>query len=184
MTPLASGSLIVLFMAGVAASLRWNWWRPAKSGIPVLMYHKIGVPPSGSKLESLWVSRERFTWQMRWLKDHGFTAVTFADLARGVQAVKPVIITFDDGYKNQYSEGFTILRSLDMKGVFYIVTDTLGKENLWHDPESETLLPMMQESEVRAIAQNGHEIGSHTLSHQRMESLTPEQVVKQLTESK
>ena len=38
------------------ASARWTWWRGAACGLPVLVYHKIGTPPAGSKLKDLWVT--------------------------------------------------------------------------------------------------------------------------------
>ena len=68
------------FLAGGALSARWNWWRPKKSGIPILMYHKIGFPPEGSKLGKLWVSPLLFKKQMAYLSDEGYHPITFKDL--------------------------------------------------------------------------------------------------------
>ncbi|MBI4669707.1 MAG: polysaccharide deacetylase family protein, partial [Elusimicrobia bacterium] len=121
----------------LGASTRWNWWRLPKKGIPVLLYHRIGNPPAGSCQKSLWVNTKRFDWQMGYLQDYGYTSVNFHDLAQGRLPMKPVIITFDDGYLNQYTGAYPVLKRRGMTGVFYIVADAVGKENSWHDTEEE-----------------------------------------------
>ena len=73
-------SLSILGLAAVGFSARWNWWRPAAKGLPVLMYHKIGVPPKGSQLGKLWVTPEDFRWQMEYLQRHHYSPIVFSDL--------------------------------------------------------------------------------------------------------
>src|SRR5687767_10307997 len=86
--------------AGLGASARWNWWRPSKPGIPILMYHKVGVPPANSQLKKLWVEPDMFRKQMAYLVKNGYTPIIFKDLyahwdkQRALPA-KPVLITFD-----------------------------------------------------------------------------------------
>lgn len=77
-------------LAVLGVSARWNWWRLPQTGLPVLMYHKVGDPPEGSRLKKLWVSVEEFRWQMDYLKRHGYAeALTLrgvADLLAGEAA--------------------------------------------------------------------------------------------------
>ena len=54
--------------------------RPAAAGVPILMYHKVGLAPAGSRIKSLWVHPRRFRWQMEWLRLHGFTPMTLAQI--------------------------------------------------------------------------------------------------------
>lgn len=180
-------SLIASLGAGcgiLGASLRWNWWRFPKKGIPVLMYHKIGQAPRNSRLKSLWVTPERFAWQLAELRRRGYCSVTFADLAAGRLPDKPVLITFDDGYKNQYTQAYPILKRFAMRAVIYVVTDTVGRDNFWHDPATEQRLPMLSKEEILEMRAGGMEFGSHTLSHRRMAFLSWLEVERELRESK
>ncbi|MBI4395760.1 MAG: polysaccharide deacetylase family protein, partial [Elusimicrobia bacterium] len=108
---------VVLSLGGLAAlgiSARWNWWRPEKGGLPILMYHKIGDPPAGSKLKKLWVSVELFRRQMTYLKEKGWNPLHFIELDSLLDRGEPlpekaVIISFDDGYLNNYENAFPVL---------------------------------------------------------------------------
>ena len=48
------------FLGAALVSARWAWWRRTTPGLRVLVYHKIGTPPAGSKLKDLWVTPEKF----------------------------------------------------------------------------------------------------------------------------
>ena len=82
----------------------------ASQEIPILMYHKIGTNPNGS---TLIVTPERFRKDMQVLKEHGYTALLTEDLiaiANGSQEMpdKPIMITFDDGYRDNYDYAYPI----------------------------------------------------------------------------
>ncbi|MBI4063953.1 MAG: polysaccharide deacetylase family protein [Elusimicrobia bacterium] len=171
-------------LGALGVSLRWNWWRPAKKGIPVLMYHRMGVPPEESAQKSLWIGADRFRWHLDYLEKAGYQPVTFEDISRGNEPRKPVIITFDDGYLNQYEIGFKILKERGLHGVFYIVTESMGKENFWHDPKAEPRLKMMSESHVKEIAAAGMEIGSHALTHRRFLTFSADEAGREFELSK
>ena len=151
MTELLSG--VAIFGAALA-SVRWTWWRVPKPGLPVLVYHKIGTPPAGSKLKHLWVSPERFRSQISWLLAHGYSTVLFSDLLNAQKGAKPLpekaaLITFDDGYENNYTHAYKILRELGAKGNMFVVYDTIGKANLWHDPKTEPWINMADLAALR-----------------------------------
>ncbi|AIQ52742.1 hypothetical protein R70331_15285 [Paenibacillus sp. FSL R7-0331] len=73
--------------------------------VPVLMYHEIGDPQTGA------VSKEDFQQQMEYLKDNGFTMLTFDQLASYENYEKPIIVTFDDGYSNNI-QAYQVLKEL------------------------------------------------------------------------
>lgn len=175
--------------AGLSA--RWNWWRPAVAGgLPVLMYHKIGDHPPGSKLKKLWVSAADFRRQLQYLKDHGYAAIDFRDwrdAEKGVKPLpeKPVMITFDDGYMNNYDVAFPLLKEFGMKGCVFLVYETMEKHNAWHDPATEPWLKMLTWAQIREMQDSGLvEFGSHTMRHRNLAELPPEEVRWELTESK
>lgn len=181
-----------LAAAALAASLRWLWWLPKAQGIPILMYHKIGKPPENSKLKKLWVDSTSFRAQMRFLSEKGYKSITFQDMAQkrtnGKIPDKPVILTFDDGYRNNYTEAFPILKEYGFRGVLFLVCETLGKKNLWHDPASEDFQEMLADEEIREMQKAGWEIGSHTLSHKNLGNLwrrgRGEEVRREIKESR
>jgi len=160
------------FGAGVL-SARWNWWRKPLPGIPILMFHKVGEPPKGSKIKKLWVSDKLFTKQMAYLAREGFRSITFKDIYQHWDNGKPlpdhpILITFDDGYANNYSEAFPIMESFGFKATVFVVVQTVGWDNRWHDPASESRIPMISWQELKTLQKAGWEIGSHTMSHPRL----------------
>lgn len=186
------GALAAVGAAAFAgASARWNWWRPVVSGgLPVLMYHEIGVPPRGSKLAKLWVSAEAFREQLTYLRDNGYSAVTFSDwrdAEKGVKPLpeKPVLITFDDGYMNNYTLAFPLLREFGMKACVFLVYETMDKHNAWHDPKSEPWQKMLTWAQIKEMQDSGvFEFGSHTMRHRNLGETPLEEVRWETAESK
>lgn len=175
--------LAVLFFLAISA--RWNWWRLKVSGIPVLMYHKIGVPPSGTGLKKLWVSPRRFRKQLAYLKKMGYESITFKELAAMNEFdSRKVIITFDDGYRNNFLAALPILKEFGYKAVFFIVSGAVGGKNFWHNPELEKPLDMLTWDEIRKMSGEGMEIGGHTLSHGNLSDLPDDLLEKEILEDK
>lgn len=170
----------------LAFSARWNWWRKQREGISILMYHKIGDPPAGSKLKKLWVSEAKFDAQMAYLKKRGYEVITFKDIASGAVSYgrKKVIITFDDGYRNNYRAAFPILRKYGFRAVFYVVSSTIGKKNLWHKAGVEEPLEMMTEDDITEMTSAGMEIGGHTKSHKNLSRLDEREAESDITQNK
>lgn len=178
------------FFAALAVSARWTWWRPSIPGLEVLCYHKIGTPPPGSQLKDLWVSPEKFRAQVKWLLDRGYRTLTFSELAQlhkenAPLPEKAVLITFDDGYENNYKEAWPILKELGAKGNIFVVFNTIGKANTWHNPATEPWVNMATLEQLKEMQASGViEFGSHTMSHPRLTRLPHEDAVVELTESK
>ncbi len=175
--------LVLWGLGGVGAgalSARWNWWRQTKPGIPILMYHKVGNPPPGSKIRKLWVSQKKFKNHMAYLADSGYTPILFKDLYQHWDHQKPlpgkpVLITFDDAYANNYTDAFPILNQFGYKATVFVVVQTVGWDNRWHDPKTETRIPMMSWADLKTLQNAGWEIGSHTMNHPRLPQLTDDE---------
>jgi peptidoglycan/xylan/chitin deacetylase (PgdA/CDA1 family) len=177
--------------AFIAASCRWNWWRlPVKNGLPILTYHKVGNYPPGSRLKPLWVTEKQFRDQMTYLKAHGYTTLTMTELrdiddGKKQMPAKPVLVTFDDGYENNYTLAYPILKELGMKGNIFLVHDTLEGMNAWHNPATEPNIPMMSWAQAKEMQDSGViEFGSHTLTHRNLTSIPLEDARRELDESK
>jgi len=180
----------VLILAALAASARWTWWRPAAPGLRVLCYHKVGVPPPGSRLKELWVSEKKFRSQVKYLLDHGYTTILFSDLLKAQKGEAPlpekaVLITFDDGYENNYLHAWPILKELGAKGNIFVVHNTIGKVNSWHNPASEPWVNMATLAQLKEMQDSGViEFGSHTMNHPHLSALKPEDAAWEIAESK
>jgi Polysaccharide deacetylase len=97
--------------------------------IPILMYHRINVPAPGSPpmTRRLTVHPAEFARQMRWLRRHGYHTVTqrqlFGALLRGRPlGRRPIMITFDDGYRDAFYRAAPVLSRLGLRGTAYVIT--------------------------------------------------------------
>jgi peptidoglycan/xylan/chitin deacetylase (PgdA/CDA1 family) len=126
--------------------------------VPILMYHVVGNPRPGAPYPDLFVRDSDFRAQMRWLHRRGFHAVTLravwehwrhgAPLPR-----RPVVISFDDGYRNVAQAGFRAMREHGWPGLLNLAVKNLRA--------SGGLSPR----QVRRLLGAGWELASHTLSH-------------------
>ena len=114
----------------------------------------------------------------------------FSDLLKAHKGEKPlpekaVLITFDDGYENNYTHAYKILSELGAKGNIFVVYNTIGKVNLWHNPGTEPWVNMADLAMLREMQESGvMEFGSHTMNHPNLEKLPLEDAAWELTESK
>lgn len=189
MTSTIFAAAVLIFIV-FALSARWTWWRAPKPGLKVLCYHKIGVPPPGSKLKELWVSPEKFRAQIKYLMAKGYSTLLFSDLKKLHASGPPlpgktVLITFDDGYENNYLHAWPILKELGAKANIFVVFNTMGKVNLWHDPASEPWVNMATLEQLKEMQSSGvMEYGSHTMSHPHLSALPPGDAAWEIAESK
>jgi peptidoglycan/xylan/chitin deacetylase (PgdA/CDA1 family) len=180
----------VLFLTAAYLNARWVWWRKKTTGIAVLCYHKIGTPPPGSKLKELWVSPEKFRRQVEYLLNNGYKTLLFSELREAWKdgralPEKTVLITFDDGYENNYTQAWPILKELGAKGNIFVVFNTIGGANTWHSPGSEPWVNMATAEMLREMKGSGvMELGSHTMTHPHLGSLEPENAAWEMRESK
>jgi peptidoglycan/xylan/chitin deacetylase (PgdA/CDA1 family) len=100
------------------------------------MYHYISVPPNGSDTYrvGLSVPPDNFKAQMQWLKDNGYQTISLTELTYALNIGwpplpdKPVILTFDDGYEDNYTAAFPVLKQFGFTGTFFILTDVTDRQ--------------------------------------------------------
>lgn len=165
---LAKGAVLgAIFLLAAAA-----WAVYPAAGVPILAYHKV------SEIDEVYsVPAAEFGEQMRYLAEHGYTAVSLAELVANMTAGKtlpanPVVITFDDGYADNYHTALPIMAKYGMKATVFIVSDYMGQP------------PYLTWEEVRALAAAGTEIGSHTLAHRVLTDLPPDERLRDVVVSK
>lgn len=147
--------------------------------VPVLCYHAIREIQKGDSpnQKTYSVSPGNFAAQIKALADNGYTTITPDDLKDFMTTqkplpAKPVMITFDDGRNEQYSIGAGILEKYHFKGVFFIMTVTLGKQNY------------MSPNQIKTLSDRGHIIGSHTWDHHKVTDYDKEDWKLQISKPK
>lgn len=161
----------------------------ATRGIPILMYHKVNPDPSVGGY-GLRVTPRAFEREMRYLKTNGFHTVSLMDLADYYNKGKPlparpVVITFDDGYLDNYTYAFPILKKYGMTATIFVVADTIGGINSFdYDSRRQPLNRMAGWEEIREMARAGVTIGSHTLTHPHLTEVAPGSARREIEQSK
>ncbi|GAA4354006.1 polysaccharide deacetylase family protein [Hymenobacter saemangeumensis] len=161
--------------------------------IPVLMYHKIPDAPLASK-HQIYVTRDNFAQHLAYFKKRGLTPITFADylrFARGETPLsqfpgRPIILTFDDGYTDNYTNLLPLMQQYGYRGVLYLLGDFDLRYNKWDadtDPD-EPRAEIMDAGQKQAFVAAGWEIGAHTLSHPRLSTLPLAEAAQEIRESK
>jgi peptidoglycan/xylan/chitin deacetylase (PgdA/CDA1 family) len=130
--------------------------------IPVIMYHHIdtleGVPKTDSIGIGLRVSPTIFDLQMQYLINNNYQTILSKDLLQFQKGLKdlpkkPIILTFDDGYKNNFTKAYPILKKYNLVGEFAIITEVVNTSEY------------MSWNEIRELVKNGMGISSHTRLH-------------------
>ena len=133
--------------------------------VPILMYHVIADPPAGAPFPQLYVSESEFAAQMRWLGRHGYHAVTQRAMwdhwhrGRPLPA-RPIVISFDDGYREVADSALPIMQAHGWPGVVNLTVKNLrvsGGLSQWR---------------VRKLIDAGWELASHTQTHPDLPSLS------------
>lgn len=129
----------------------------AQNQVPILIYHSIGEF-TGQGAKELFVTPENFEKQMVYLRDHGFTLLTFENWDRIHEVDKPIFITLDDGYKNNLRVAaiFDKIRTeqFNPKATIFVISDFIGRTN------------RLSANEIRDLANSGSfSIQSHTATH-------------------
>jgi peptidoglycan/xylan/chitin deacetylase (PgdA/CDA1 family) len=136
---------------------------PWKGPVPVLMYHVIANPPPSAQLPELFVDPDTFQRQMAALKRRGYTAVTLnqvhdAWFGGGMLPRKPIVLTFDDGYRGDYVYARRTLAGLHWPGDLNLLVGNLGTE--------------LTDPMVRRMIAEGWEVDAHTISHLDLTQMT------------
>ena len=146
---------------------------PSQAGrqVPVLMYHAVGDDCWGE--EHLFVRPAELEQQLQYLSENGYETIFFEDLSHLERYEKPVILTFDDGYDDNYTLLLPLLQKYGMKATIFMIADDIGKPHKLTQPR------------LRALAQSGLvSIQSHGWSHQNMADMGWAELVYELLRSR
>ncbi|MBF0253687.1 MAG: polysaccharide deacetylase family protein [Candidatus Omnitrophica bacterium] len=142
---IAAGLLFAVFYAG--------WLRPRHT-VPILMYHRFGDGEG-----SMFVTRRHLERQMSFLRDHGYHVFSLSEYIDEMDSGRPippkaVVVTVDDGYRDNYVEGFPVFKKYRIPATIFLIADSIGT-----DPD------FMTWDNVRIMSADGIEFGAHTRRH-------------------
>ena len=151
--------------------------RVLKPAIPILMYHQISPGPSPA-FRKYSVTVKAFAAQMQWLARAGYVPISLDALiacrsGRGTLPLRPVVITFDDGFRDCAEHAVPILKALSFTAAFYLVAGLVGKTSRWLLAEHGIEFPLMDWATARQLEAAGFHCGCHTMSHPRLADLSP-----------
>ncbi|MEW6686581.1 MAG: polysaccharide deacetylase family protein [Candidatus Edwardsbacteria bacterium] len=164
----------------------WRYGQPGKDFVPILVYHKIDTK---FELGGTWNIPRQFARQMNYLKENNYQPLSLNKLIEyyrtGKQPVaKSFVLTFDDGYENIYTYAYPVLKENGFTATIFVVTDFIGKENTWDVNFFGRKFRQMDLSQIQEMAKAGFIIGSHTKTHSDLTRMNPQEVKRELKESK
>ena len=148
------------------------------------MYHRIACIPGDRNA----LPPDKFEEQLTFLARNGYHAITLNDLDAALAKKKPlppkpIILTFDDGYKDNITTALPLLQKYKMVATVFPIACWVGKENKWENFNKQ-LTTTMDWEELRSWLAAGMEIGAHTSSHPFLTNCDQKQLENELQESK
>lgn len=144
---------------------------PAENvNVPVLMYHAVSDDLWG--YWDLFVSPQTIEEELLYLQENGFDTIWFEDLSHIEDYEKPVILTFDDGYDDNYTELFPLLQKYNAKATIFVIPKAIGTP---HKMTAEQIYELSRSGLVS--------IQSHTYSHGNLSTMDEETLIFEMEES-
>jgi len=147
--------------------------------VPIIMYHSVS-PQSHPGMKRLIVSPKTFERQMRFLKEQRYNVLPLEALVKLIKAKqvppKTIAITFDDGYKDNYTYAFPVLKKYNLPVTIFIIVNEIGR------PQADRL----SWEEIKAMQDSGLiTFGSHTIGPEPLINIkSKEEVKRQISDSK
>lgn len=142
-------------------------------GVPVLYYHSVNKNADNE----VTITPEMLEEELNYINDRGYTTITIKELYDYLQnnqsiPEKSIVITFDDGYMNNYTEAFPILKKLNMKATIFCVGNSLDGSYY------------LSEDAIKEMSDYGIDIESHTINHLHLDTLSYDDQLEELKRSK
>ncbi len=172
--------LIKNFLSGltvlaVLVILIFTFWMRDRYVVPVMTYHNVSDAVSGDSLNN--VTPKSFAWQMKFLKRHRYHVISFDDLVDGLKkgrvfARDTVVIQFDDGNEDNYTNAFPVLKKYHFPAMEFLVSDKVGTPGF------------LTWDQVREMDAKDFKAGAHTRHHVYLPDVSPDVVRDEIFGSK
>lgn len=147
---------------------------PSPKPIPILMYHSIGI----NRRNNLLVAPAKFNSQIKHLHKAGYQTICFQTLENYWKSgkplpAKPILLTFDDGYKDNYTIAYPILKKYKFKATIFVITNFVDDAN------------HLSQKQIKEMISSGLiDIGAHTKTHPDLTTVPSKKVYQEIFGSK
>lgn len=152
----------------------WVVQGPGDVTVPIVLFHRIDVSPIDSRY---YVPPELFEKELKTLQDWDYTTITTTMLVQAITMGRelpphPILITFDDGHLDNYTNAFPIMKKYGFTGVLYIVGNYVGADGY------------LNKEQILEMHAAGWEVGSHSMRHMDLTKLSPDDQRREIVGSK
>lgn len=157
----------------------------SKSEIPNIYYHKVIKDESEAGRHGIYVTIKQFEAHLKYLKKKGFRTVSSEEALRikkENRTGREVIITFDDGYEDNYTNAFPLLKKYGFNAEIFLVAAL--ESNEWDRNGNEPLSPMLKKEQILEMKEYGIRFGSHTLHHRDLTKCPASEMEDEIAGSK
>jgi len=160
--------LTVIF--AIVLGVFYFFWLYPKYTVPVLMYHRFGYDKS-----TLFISPGNFERQMQYLKNRKYNVISLDELVEGIKsgrafAHNSVVITVDDGYQDNYTYAYPVLKKYGFPATIFLISNFIGRNS-----------GFMSWDEVREMSKHDISFGGHTRNHVYLPSVKEENILQDET---
>jgi peptidoglycan/xylan/chitin deacetylase (PgdA/CDA1 family) len=154
--------------------------------VPVLMYHSVSYAPAAST-QALSVRPAMFAAQLGYLRNQGFSGLTFGELCQRRRSgqplpARPIVLTFDDGYADLIEAALPIMIEQGFPATVFVTTGWLrGAARYAAGTPPDHMLAWDQLAELSSA---GVEIGAHSHSHPQLDQISEPRLRVELTSSR
>ena len=164
---------IITFLIIVGVS--FTFWVRDRYVVPIITYHHVGIPSCKWRLNT--VTEKSFEFQMNFIKRHGFEVISFDDLVEGIKKGhqfnrNTVVIQFDDGYEDNYTYAYPILKKYGFPAMVFLISDKIGTNGF------------LTWNEIKDMGKDNFLAGAHTRHHAYLPRLSLDQAKDEIAGSK
>ena len=154
--------IIFVFVIILTALSFYAFYMLPRKVVPVLMYHSI----SYNEESSLNVTPENFSRQMEYLSKSGYKVISLDDYVEGLKNntkfhPKTVVITFDDGFEDNYLYAFPVLAKHDMPATIFLITGYVDSKKEY-----------LRWDQIKVMLERGIDFGGHTRNNEYLPAIT------------
>lgn len=148
-----------------------------------LMFHSVSEPLAGEDA-AYSIAPRRFCNLMRWFRTMGYSTYSTAEWLAGANASKRVLLTFDDGYDDLYTELLPVVVEHGYTPLIFLVADFIGGTNQWDQAKGLSARNLLTAEQIREMQIHGVEFGSHSATHRLLTGTTDAQLRCEVSDSK
>lgn len=181
--------ITIAFLRGALDTATWNdmqcnlWKR-----LPVLLYHHVGPP--NPNFDRLWtIPARKFEEHIRFLARQGYVGIRASDWLAWVRdgkslPEKPILLTFDDAFEDLEDHAFPVLAHYGFGGLVFVVTNCVGKANIWDKSRGFELLRCLTAEQIQCWSAKGIEFGAHSKNHPDLTKIAEPELDEEMSGSR